>query len=298
MNALNNAGAEPAANSFSYSAPVVGETLNINDGFEAQSFKHSKFSGLMDPLVMVDHFVMSQPTFGEHPHAGMSAVSVLFEDSVGLFNSQDSLGNNIDLQPGDLYWLKAGKGVTHDEKPIDGGVTHGLQIFVNLPSRSRKDSPQALHVSSKNMPVIAESGSRVRVVLGESNGVVGRQSPSLPLTILDAFLNPGSNYKHTVRGNQSIWAYIVAGTASVSLEGKHFELAKGEAMAMHVSTEQAELTLKSFPGAHIVVLQGEPFRELFVQQGPFVMNNSSDLKAIVSAYEQGRLGSIQATKLI
>ena len=54
--------------------PVQGRPLEVGEGFSALSFEHKSFDGLMDPLVLVDHFTMSEPTFGPHPHAGMSAV--------------------------------------------------------------------------------------------------------------------------------------------------------------------------------------------------------------------------------
>ena len=95
--------------------PLDGNELTIGSGFEAQSFRAQDIAKLMDPLVMVDHYVMTQPTFGPHPHAGMSAVSLLFEDSEGLFHNRDSLGNDFDLQPGDLYWLSAGRGAVHPD---------------------------------------------------------------------------------------------------------------------------------------------------------------------------------------
>src|SRR6056297_1572193 len=76
-----------------------GRPLTIGDGFQAQSYQHADFRGLMDPLIMVDHFVMTQPTFGTHAHAGLSAVTVMFEDSEGAFRNRDSLGNDLDLGP-------------------------------------------------------------------------------------------------------------------------------------------------------------------------------------------------------
>ncbi|MCP5347378.1 MAG: pirin family protein [Gammaproteobacteria bacterium] len=286
MSTLKNAALEAPGDHLYHSATVRGDSLIIGDGFEARSFKDAKFAGLMDPLVMVDHFVMSQPTFGEHPHAGISAVSVLLEDSVGIFNSQDSLGNYDDLQPGDLYWLKAGKGATHDEKPVEGGIAHGLQIFVNLPGRFKNDEPQVFHVSSRDIPVIQTEDFRIRIVLGESNDVVGQQSPSLPLTILDAYLKPQGTYTHSIQGDQAVWTYAVCGRANLTIDGKMFELAEGEALAVHINTEQAELSLASEVGAHAVVLQGNPIREQMIQHGPFAMSNSADKDAV--AVVQGK----------
>src|SRR6056297_211452 len=111
-----------------------GAAMTRGTGFEALSFIHRQLDGLMDPLIMVDHFTMTEPTFAPHAHAGLSAVSVLFEDSTGSFRNRDSLGNDIELAPGDLYWLKAASGAVHDEAPTPGSRTHALQIFVNLPA--------------------------------------------------------------------------------------------------------------------------------------------------------------------
>ena len=69
------------------SAPIAPRYLEIGNGFTALNFKLASFDELMDPLIMVDHFRMSKPTFGAHGHAGISAVSVLFEDSEGAFNN-------------------------------------------------------------------------------------------------------------------------------------------------------------------------------------------------------------------
>ena len=64
----------------------------------------------MSPLVLVDHFVMTGPTFAPHPHAGISAVTLLFEDSQGVMQSLDSVRNDHEIRAGDLHWTLAGKG--------------------------------------------------------------------------------------------------------------------------------------------------------------------------------------------
>ena len=77
-----------------------GHYFEVGEGFSAHSFRHTDYAGLMDPLIMVDHYTMSKPTFGAHPHAGLAAVSLLFEDSEGQFRNRDSMGNDFDLLAG------------------------------------------------------------------------------------------------------------------------------------------------------------------------------------------------------
>jgi len=277
---------------FEVSDKLTGKPLNIGTGFQALSFKHDQFNGLMDPIVMVDHYTMTQPTFGKHPHAGMSAVTILFEDSDGVFNNRDSLGNDIDLLPGDAYWLKAGAGAIHDEKPTPGSRAHGLQIFVNLPQSFKHDAPDSLHVPTATMPVIQGDGFKARLIFGNSNGINGAASPALPFTALDIHLDNGGSYAHQVDNDQSTLVYAVAGSVSISIDVHTIDLAEGQAIALVNGPDTQQLQLTSSNGSHVTVLQGTPIREKFVQKGPFVMSNMEELDRISKAYETGLLGAI------
>lgn len=276
------------------SGPVEGQPLTIGDGFKALSFKHDMFAGQMDPLVMVDHYTMVEPTFGVHAHAGMSAVTVLFEDSKGLFNNRDSLGNDIDLEPGDLYWLKAGSGAVHDEKPLPGATIHGLQMFVNLPASMKHDAPGSLHVRAAEMPQTERKGAKVRIVLGESNGINGAQSPALPLTILDGKIAAGGHFTHEVAPGLSSWIHTIGGKTEVSDGDVSVEIPAGEALAIEARKEPVTLTLRARVDSHVVIVTGEPITERFVQRGPFVMSTEAELAQVEEDYRSGRLGELSA----
>jgi len=274
------------------SEPVSGNPLSIGSGFNAKSFKYNQFDNLLDPIVMVDHYRMTSPTFGEHPHAGMSAVSVLFEDSTGIFNNKDSLGNDIDLKPGDAYWLKAGSGAIHDEKPTPGSKTHGLQLFVNLPRNKKFDTPDSLHVKQKDMPIIIGKNARTRIVFGQSNGVKGASSPALPLTILDTYFKDNGSFQHDIEADQSCFIYAVDGDVLVNLGGEKFQLNHQQSIVIQTNLMEKVLTLSSQTQSHVVIIQGKPLRERFVQKGPFVMSTSDELDAVSKAYESGLFNPI------
>ncbi|MGB1837829.1 pirin family protein [Marinobacter adhaerens] len=179
--------------------PVKGTSLSVGSGFTGVGFRHGQFYGAMDPFIMVDHYTMTAPTFGAHPHAGLSAVTVLFEDTEGKFNNRDSLGNDFDINPGDLYWLSAGSGAVHDEAPRESATIHGLQIFVNLPGRMKHQAPSSLHVKREDMPTLKGQGYRVRLVLGQSNGVETDAASVWPATILDGFADKTSLFEHRIQ---------------------------------------------------------------------------------------------------
>ena len=266
-----------------------GERMTRGEGFEALSFIHRQLDGLMDPLIMVDHFTMSQPTFGPHAHAGISAVTVLFEDSTGSFRNKDSLGNDIELAPGDLYWLRAARGAVHDEAPTPGSRTHALQIFVNLPAAQKLDAPNARHVAAAEMPVIEGPGHRVRVMTGKSNGITGATPPALPLTILDISLQPGGRFTHRADPGDATWLHLIRGEVEVVLDGVRHRLSSETALAAHGA---GEIRLLSGEGGQAVLLGGTPLREPFVQKGPFAMSDTDQLAAVIAAHKAGELGTI------
>lgn len=266
-----------------------GQKIIIGDGFAAQSYNHADFRGLMDPLIMVDHFVMTQPTFGTHAHAGLSAVTVMFEDSTGAFRNRDSLGNDLDLAPGDLYWFKAARGAIHNEAPRPDSRTHALQVFVNLPTENRQHAPSAFHLSAKRIPKLPGDHATARLVLGESNDVAGATAPDLPLTLLDIDMQAGGRFTHQGDNRHHAWILAIAGTSTVQWNTGSTDLQPGQAVAFAGATD---ITFSSEEGAHAVLFRGHPLRQTFVRRGPFVMGNTAELDAVEADYRAGRLGSI------
>lgn len=284
----------PAA---SVTRPKRGHSLSIGTGFTGVSFRERDFAGAMDPLVMVDHYRMTEPTFGAHPHAGLSAVSVLFEDSEGKFHNRDSLGNDFDLMAGDLYWLKAGSGAVHDEAPRVGASIHGLQVFVNLPARMKRDAPESLHVKAQDIPVLESKGSRVRVILGDSNGITGQVSPALPMTILDGKIAAGSAFAHDLQAGDNGWVYAIEGEVELTLAAEQVRLQAGESIAIETTSGSAahtiEITDATDSGAHFALFSALPVKEPFIQKGPFVMNNEAEIAQVEADYAAGKFGHLE-----
>lgn len=275
------------------SEPISGDDLTVGTGFKAQSFRARDIGETMDPLVMVDHFVATEPTFGVHPHAGMSAVSLLFEDSEGLFHNLDSLGNDIDLQPGDLYWLSTGRGAVHDEYPRANARIHGLQVFVNVPQAQRFEMPTSRLVRSEDMPVINTAEYRVKVVLGESNDVRGAASPSTPMTMLDGTIQPGGRFSHQAGAKRGIWVQSVQGSLDVIVDETARHIATGQAIAIKCAgNAKIIVSNPSRDPVHFVLFDGVQIGEPFVQDGPFVMGSQKQIADTKAAYKAGLLGTI------
>lgn len=272
--------------------PIAPNKLEIGSGFEALSFREADFDTMMDPLIMVDNFTMSEPTFGAHPHAGISAVTVLLEDTEGEFLNRDSLGKRIQLKAGDVYWLVAAKGAVHDEAPLAGSKVHGLQIFVNLPSKMKQDDPHSVHLKAEDIPVIEDDTRRIRVVLGGADGVQGPSSPVLPFTLLDGQLKAGGQYVRNIPAKDAVWLHTLKGNVSLSTDGYAREIQAGSAIALRNSDVERELVLKADEDAQFVLISASPLLEPFVKEGPFVMNSAEEIRQLEEDYKKGLLGKI------
>lgn len=272
--------------------PSDGELISIGTGFSARSFRARDIGPAMDPLVMVDHYTMSEDTFGTHPHAGLSAVSLILPDSEGRFHNRDSLGNDFDLLPGDLYWLKAGRGVLHNELPREGSSIHGLQVFVNVPQAFRYEAPSSRLVRQQDMPLLENSEHSVRVAMGESNGVAGAKSPGLPMTILYGQLATNGSFAHELGGGRNAWVQVTNGEIDVN----DARLRKGQGIAINNAESGEPITVRVSAGdrsqAQFALLDGRAVKEPFVQRGPFVMSTMDEIHAINKAFNEGRFGSI------
>ncbi len=183
----------------------------------------------MDPLLMADDFVMTASTFDPHLHAGISAVTAMFEDSAGDFLNRDTLGHNVALKAGDLYWLAAASGAAHEERPAEGARTHALQIFVNLPHRLKNEPARALHVRAEDVPVLQGAGHRVRVLLGRSGEASGAEGTPEEMTMLDGYLKSGGRFSHRLPEERQAWIYAVSGGLVIHCQSEEHTLTAGTA---------------------------------------------------------------------
>lgn len=272
---------------------IPGHALVIGQGFQALQVAEQHFGGLIDPVVMMDHFHMTAPTFEPHPHAGMSAVTYVFEDSVGHHMNYDSIGNHGPIRPGDLHWMVAGRGVVHTEQPEGQGLhIHALQIFVNLPAAKKFIEPHAVHVDAADMPEFRAPGVRVRVVAGDTHGLSSPAALPEPFTLLDGFLDADTSFDYVLNADWNALVYVVKGSIALSIGAESKMLAAGQAVG--IGRAPATLSLAAQGEAHFVILSGRALKEPVVKHGPFVMNTPEQIDDRIAAYRRGDFGSIPA----
>jgi redox-sensitive bicupin YhaK (pirin superfamily) len=259
-------------------------------GFLADSIRGDY--ALKDPFIMADHYRMSQPVFGPHPHAGFSAVTYMFDDAQTGFDNRDSLGDKSVISAGDAHWTVAGAGVVHDEVPqVHGKVAHGLQMFINLAAKDKHMPAKAIHISNEQMPrLVQSSGAKVKLVFGSYQDDAYQIAPVKPLPteviLLDVEIQPGEAFKYMVP--LGINAFVVSIQGSILIA--NIPVKEGQAVAL--GREGGALIVTSATKAQFVLFMGRPLDEPLVQHGPFAMTNQADIERAISDYQAGRMGTL------
>lgn len=137
-------------------------------GFSGYQWQENPGAGA---VLLCDSYVMTAPTFPLHSHRYISAVAILFEDTLGQMYSTDSVGTNHHFGAGDLHWTLAGSGVEHTQTPIKGSKIHAVQMFIDLPESLRHSNAMTFHLKSSEVPIYENANCRVRVLVGAAFGL-------------------------------------------------------------------------------------------------------------------------------
>lgn len=130
------------------------------------------------PFTFIDHMgpaIMGEEEhldIGPHPHIGLSTLTYLFE---GAIQHKDSLGSNVEIKPGAVNWMTAGKGVVHSERTparLRGKKKnlHGLQIWVALPKTMEQINPSFFHIEEQDIPSWNEQDAQFKLIAGQAFG--------------------------------------------------------------------------------------------------------------------------------
>jgi redox-sensitive bicupin YhaK (pirin superfamily) len=256
----------------------------------------------IDPFIGVDSYTMPQPFFGPHPHAGMSAVSLMLPEADGGFINRDSLGDHSMIRPGDLHWTQAGRGMMHEEVPSEPGkAARGLQIFVNLARKDKQAEPVAFKVKHEEVPVVQFAGGNLRVVTGSlhaagaaySSPITNQSRWLTPVNMFDVSLESGATYDIPVQANHNAF-FVVRSGKFLDADQPHAQH-EHEQSAIIFEVSETDRLARIQAGDHPlrgVFFSGLPIREPIHSGGPFTGNNAQDIIEYKRRFGLGEMGRL------
>jgi redox-sensitive bicupin YhaK (pirin superfamily) len=290
--------------------PVLSVT-SAPSAFEGEGFPVRRaFAGVdlarLDPFIHMDQMGEVEYAPGEpkgtawHPHRGFETVTYIID---GVFEHRDSHGGGGVITNGDTQWMTAGSGLLHIETPpehlvVSGGLFHGVQLWVNLPSAKKWSPPRYQDIRGAQVSLLSspDGGALVRVIAGELAGHAGPGITHTPITVVHATVSPGGRLRLPWRQDFNALAYVLAGSGTVGSSrrpirtGQLAVFGPGDTITMDAATSQENRT----PQLEILVLGGRPIREPVAAYGPFVMNTRDELIQAFEDFQAGKLGAIPA----
>ena len=246
----------------------------------------------LDPFLMLDHFGSDNPDeyiagFPDHPHRGFITFTYMLD---GHMQHRDSMGNQGELKPGGVQWMKAASGVTHSEMPRQAnGLMRGFQLWINLPAREKMSAPAYQEFSSASIPEVALEAGRVRVLAGEFKGTRGViEDPSTDVLYLDVSLPAHAAFSVPLDETRHAFVYVFEGSARLA----GVDLVS-HTLAVLGSGDTVDVTAGA-DGARFILVAGRPIGEPVVQVGPFVMNTRAEIEQAMADYRDGKLVQTRA----
>jgi redox-sensitive bicupin YhaK (pirin superfamily) len=275
-------------------------------GFEVRRAFASIDLALADPFLILDHMGAVEYAPGEakgapdHPHRGFETVTYMMD---GTLEHRDSNGGGGLITDGATQWMTAGAGIVHSEMPTDeivakGGLFHGVQLWVNLPSELKWSPPQYQDLQADDVKLLTseDGGALVRLIAGDLGEYAGLGSTRTPITYAHATVSAGAQLQVPWRADFNALIYVLAGRGSVGpskqpiVEGQLAVLSEGNVVTVNGDERQENRS----PTLEILMLGGSPIRQPIAWYGPFVMNTREEIMQAVQDYQAGRMGKIPA----
>ena len=262
-------------------------------GFEVRRALPARERQMVGPFIFFDQMGPGEFLVGRgldvrpHPHIGLSTVTYLMQ---GEILHRDSLGSRQPIVPGDVNWMTAGRGIAHSERTdpalrVRSNRLFGIQSWVALPKAAEETAPGFVHHPAADLPLVEESGLRMRLIAGSGWGLRAPVAVSSPLFYADAELAPGAAVplpdEHEERA-----AYVLTGSVDVASD-------RFEAGRMLVFRADDRLAIRAgLQGARLLLLGGGAMdgpRFLFWN---FVASSRERIEQAKEDWKAGRFGKV------
>jgi redox-sensitive bicupin YhaK (pirin superfamily) len=221
---------------------------------------------MVGPFIFFDHIgpvtfapgIPKSVDVRPHPHIGLATVTYLF---AGQIMHRDSVGVQQAIEPDEVNWMIAGRGITHSERfekaRAEGGALHGIQAWVALPREHEEIEPSFGHFGAESLPLHVEAGARTRLLAGSAFGLTSAVKTHSPLFYVHWQLDTGASRALPPEVSERA-VYVAAG--EIEVRGQRFGAGK-----MLVFDAREDSTFTATRPATLMGLGGEPVGERYIE---------------------------------
>lgn len=250
----------------------------------------------MDPFLFLNHHgPQDYPPnnnglpFGPHPHRGMETVTFILDGDIAHF---DSSGEKSVIKSGGVQWMTAGSGLIHSEVSSDefkrnGGHLEILQLWINLPARSKMTKPFYKGLQKEQVPTIPLDDEKVFVnlVSGDWEGVEGAFHSGIGVQLSTIDFKADGQLQLSIPETENVFFYLIRGQMEVNGE------LVDEKKLVEFENDGQKINIRATMPSVLLLGYAPPLKEPVVSQGPFVMNTREEIEQAYEDYQNGKFGS-------
>lgn len=269
---------------------IEARKASIAPGMEVRRILPFRLKRMVGPFIFMDHggpiaakpAIIQSPDVLPHPHIGLSTVSYLFD---GKITHRDSLGVEQVIQPGEVNWMTAGKGIAHSERFEDpnlwaAGGFEMIQTWVALPEKAEESDPTFASYKKTELPVFTDKGVWMRLIAGSAFGLKNDVQTHSPLFYLHIVLDKQARLALPHEYEERA-IYVVKG--SIEFNGRKFDAGQ-----MLVFRKNSEPTVRALEHSTLMFLGGEPLGERFIWWN-FVSSRKERIEQAKADWQEGRI---------
>ena len=265
------------------------KALNASDGAGVKLKRSigTPEADYIDPFLMLDEFGSENKDdyvagFPPHPHRGIETVTYMLH---GKFEHEDSTGSKGKMEPGDVQWMKTGRGIIHSEMPaMSGGKLLGFQLWINMPAKLKKNKPEYLYIKGKELGVHKDNDKIVKVIAGKFEKAEGPQkNHNVDPTYFHVIINEGKVFTCNIPAGHNSFIYLLKGELKIG-EEEHDKTSNSNLILLKKGTE---IKVKANKKTEFLFIAGKPIGEPIARGGPFVMNTKAEILEAIQDYNNG-----------
>ncbi len=278
----------------------------VGDGFYVHSMisPDSPHKNHLTPLLLLDYAEASKfPSnknktpkgVGSHPHCGFETVTLAYQGEV---EHKDSSGGGGVIKAGDVQWMTAGKGIIHSEYHSHdfsqkGGTFEMIQLWINLPSKSKKVEPRYQNLKRQSFPRFPlkaldsqENIGEVRVIAGTVEDQQGPAKTFTPIHLFELEFHKEGNVQIPLTTGYNSVIFNLNSSIKVS------ETLVEPRSLVYFERKTNLITLMGKANSRVLIFEGEPIDEPIAWRGPFVMNTQEELQQAYADFQAGKMGTL------
>jgi len=271
---------------------IVPRVRDLGDGFSVhRALPHGKRQ-MVGPFIFFDQMGPVQFIAGQgldvrpHPHIGLATVTYLFD---GRVMHRDSEGNALEITPGAMNLMTAGRGIAHSEcspaaarRGSEG--MFGIQSWIALPRAQEETEPSFQHFDAGSLPVIEDGGVWARVIAGAAFGMKSPVGMLSEWLYAEVVLAPGANAP--LDPDQEERAIYVA-EGEVDIAGETFE-----APRLLIFRPGDRITVRALRRARLMLLGGTALEGPRYIWWNFVSSRRERIEQAKEDWKMGRFAAV------